>query len=80
MIGGTAAGFGGSAGQQDTNGHFVRFPASIGDSSVYLPCRTALTDPTKAQLVACEGIEDALQNYLSYLPSLLPQKTKEGSR
>ena len=30
MIGGTAAGFGGASAQQDLNGHFIRFPASVG--------------------------------------------------
>lgn len=70
MIGGTAAGFGGAAGQQDRNGHFVRFPASVGLSSVYLPCRTAITDPSQAELLACESLQDALRNYLEYLPPL----------
>lgn len=73
MIGGTAAGFGGAAGQQDTNGHFVRFPASLGDSSVYLPCRTALTDPSRAELLACESLQTALERYLSYVPALAPR-------
>ena len=73
MIGGTAAGFGGSAAQQDSNGHFIRFPASIGTSSVYLlPCETSLIDPTVAQTLACDSLETALQRYLEYLPPLQP--------
>ena len=40
MIGGTAAGFGGASAQQDANGHFIRFPATVGTSSFYLPCST----------------------------------------
>jgi len=70
MIGGTAAGFGGAASQQDGNGHFIRFPASIGSENVYLPCKTALVDPTAKQLVACDAFEDAFQRYLQYVPKL----------
>lgn len=85
MIGGTAAGFGGSASQQDRNGHFIRFPASISvasSPSVYLPCQTALTDPTQAQALTCDGLDTALQEYLEYLPQLsnspLTTKRKKG--
>jgi phospholipid/cholesterol/gamma-HCH transport system substrate-binding protein len=78
MIGGTAAGFGGSAGQQDSNGHHIRFPASGGASSVYLPCKTALTDPTAAQMLACESLEKALRTYMEYLPAL--SSTARSSR
>lgn len=78
MIGGTAAGFGGAASQQDTNGHFIRFPASIGSENVYLPCKTALIDPTAAQSVACDTLEKAAQTYLSYLPQL--PATRRGKR
>ena len=56
MVGGTAAGFGGAAVQQDGNGHFIRFPASVGTSSVYLPCRTNITDasaPARLPATAC---------------------------
>lgn len=78
MIGGTAAGFGGSAGQRDENGHFIRFPATVGASSVYLPCRTALTDPTAKELAVCDDLQTAAQNYLQYVPGLTgsPAATK----
>lgn len=78
MIGGTAAGFGGSASQQDANGHFIRFPASVGLSSAYLPCRSAVTDPTAGQVLACEQLDTVLTNYLGYAAPLTagPAKTK----
>lgn len=79
MIGGTAAGFGGLASQQDALGHLIRFPATAGTKSVYLPCKLALTDPTAAQKVACDSLQSALQNYLSYVPSLKPAP-KGGSK
>lgn len=80
MIGGTAAGFGGSASQMDENGHFIRFPASIGTSSVYLPCRTAITDPTVAQKLECDSLQKALQTYLQYLPSLTPKAAARSAK
>lgn len=83
MIGGFLAGFGaGSAGQKDTNGQFIRFPASVGASSVYLPCKSSLVDPDAAALLACDTFSDALANYLNYLPKLgpTPQTTKKGGR
>lgn len=73
MIGGTAAGFGGSAGQLDSNSHLIRFPASIsltGSPSVYLPCTTALTNPTKQQLLVCDQLGEVFKNYLEYVPKL----------
>ncbi|MCW3041274.1 MAG: Mammalian cell entry related domain protein [Solirubrobacterales bacterium] len=72
MIGGTAAGFGGLASQQDGSGHLIRFPATAGTKSVYLPCKAALTDPTAAQALACDSLQTALKNYLNYVPSLKP--------
>jgi hypothetical protein len=69
MIGGTAAGFGGgSSGQLDENGRFIRFPASIGASSVYLPCTSSLIGTNSTSLLKCDGFNTALANYLSYLP------------
>lgn len=70
MIGGTAAGFGGAASQQDPNGHMIRFPASGGSKSVYLPCKTTFTDPSTAEILACDKLQDALQAYTSYVPNL----------
>ncbi len=85
MIGGTAAGFGGSASQQDSNGHFIRFPASVGLSSVYLPCRTAITDPTAGQILACDALDEVFTNYLQYGTPLTGNLTrtpaaKKGSK
>jgi len=73
MIGGFLAGFGaGSAGQKDANGHFIRFPASVGATSAYLPCTSSLIDPDAASQLACDSFNDALTNYLNYLPKLGP--------
>jgi phospholipid/cholesterol/gamma-HCH transport system substrate-binding protein len=68
MIGGTAAGFGGVASIQDAAGHFVRFPASVGASSVYLPCRSSLIDGNAQTLLACDAANEAIEAYLGYLP------------
>jgi ABC-type transporter Mla subunit MlaD len=72
MIGGTAAGFGGAGGQEDANGHFIRFPASAGLSSpsVYLPCKSSLIDPDAGSLLKCDQFNDVVTNYLNYLPKL----------
>jgi hypothetical protein len=70
MIGGFASGFGGIAGQQDSNGHFIRFPASIGLTSVYVPCTSSIVDPTAPRLLACDSFSKALQTYLNYLPKI----------
>jgi ABC-type transporter Mla subunit MlaD len=68
MIGGTAAGFGGAASQMDQNGHYIRFPVSVGTKSVNLPCSSSLIDPTQPQLLTCESLSTALQSYFSYVP------------
>jgi phospholipid/cholesterol/gamma-HCH transport system substrate-binding protein len=71
MIGGTAAGFGGgSSGQLDGNGRFIRFPASVGASSIYLPCTSSLIGSNSTSLLKCDSFNTALQTYLSYLPKL----------
>lgn len=68
MIGGTAAGFGGSAGQMDQNGHFIRFPATGGSKSPYLACNSSLIDPAQPKKLACDEFAKALETYLNYLP------------
>lgn len=70
MIGGTFAGLAsGAGGQMDANGHFIRFPATSGSSSVYsLPCQSYLTNPDKRELAACQSFGEALQTYLNYQP------------
>jgi virulence factor Mce-like protein len=70
MIGGTAAGLGGTSNQMDQNGHFIRFPASVSASSVYLPCRSSLLDGGERSLLACDSLGEALSAYLKYLPKL----------
>lgn len=70
MIGGTAAGFGGASGQQDGNGHFIRFPASIGASSAYIPCTSRFIDPNATSELACDQLNDALETYMRYVPPL----------
>jgi phospholipid/cholesterol/gamma-HCH transport system substrate-binding protein len=69
MIGGTAAGFEGAASELDQNGHFIRFPATIGTKSVHLPCASSITDPNVPSALACEDLQTALSSYLSYFPA-----------
>lgn len=68
MIGGTAAGFGGSASQQDENGHFIRFPVTVGSSTANISCETTLTDPSAAELLVCDSLQEAFEEYLEYVP------------
>jgi phospholipid/cholesterol/gamma-HCH transport system substrate-binding protein len=70
MIGGTFEGLAaGAGGQMDVNGHFIRFPATTGNSPLYsLPCQTYIANPDKAQLVACKSLQDALKTYMSWSP------------
>jgi phospholipid/cholesterol/gamma-HCH transport system substrate-binding protein len=70
MIGPTLGGLGaGAAGQQDQNGHFIRFPATVGNNPLYLPCSIYLNNPDKAdQLIACQSLQEATKTLLSYNP------------
>jgi len=68
MIGGFAAGFGAIAGQQDQNGHLIRFPASGTSNSVHLACSSSLIDATAEALVACQTLQEALSTYMRYFP------------
>jgi phospholipid/cholesterol/gamma-HCH transport system substrate-binding protein len=70
MIGGTFSNMGpGVGGQMDANGHFIRFPATLGSSPVSsLPCQTYLNNPDKQQLLGCQTLDEALRTYLSYQP------------
>ncbi|MDX8153720.1 MlaD family protein [Patulibacter brassicae] len=79
MIGGTAAGFGGAASQQDENGHFIRFPASAGTGSpsVHIPCQTVIVDPSVKQLLACQSLDQMLGTYLQYLPGGDSERPKD---
>jgi virulence factor Mce-like protein len=79
MIGGTAAGFGGSAGQQDENGHFIRFPATGGSKNIYLPCNSTFIDPAAGAALACDSLQTALSEYLKYIPGA-PGQGGDGTR
>jgi hypothetical protein len=68
MTGGFAAGFGGVAESQDQNGHTINFAASLGASSAYLPCSSTLIDPSAKSKLACDTLNTAVKNYLSYFP------------
>ena len=70
MIGGTFEGLAaGAGGQMDVNGHFIRFPATSGSSPLYsLPCQTYFANPDKAEIVACQTLQQALKTYLNYSP------------
>ncbi|MEA2171285.1 MAG: phospholipid/cholesterol/gamma-HCH transport system substrate-binding protein, partial [Solirubrobacteraceae bacterium] len=71
MIGGTFAGLAaGVGGQFDGNGHFIRFPATVGSSPLdSLPCQLYLGNPDAGnQLLACQNLASALATYLNYSP------------
>jgi virulence factor Mce-like protein len=70
MIGGTFAGLGaGAGGQMDSNGHFIRFPATLGSSPLNsLPCQLYISNPDAKQLIACNSLGQALSTYLNYNP------------
>ncbi|MCW3014765.1 MAG: hypothetical protein JWO02_1857 [Solirubrobacterales bacterium] len=69
MIGPTLGGLGaGAAGQQDQNGHFIRFPATVGNNPLYLPCSIYLSNPDKAQLLECQTLQEATKTLLTYNP------------
>jgi len=78
MVGGTAAGFGGASGQQDGNGHFIRFPASVGLTSAFLPCKTNVVDPRAPMALACDTLQQALSSYLHYFPPVLSPTPRAG--
>lgn len=70
MIGGTFAGLAsGAGGQMDANGHFIRFPATFGQTPANsLPCQVYINNPDAAQIAACKSLNEALKDYLSYSP------------
>jgi hypothetical protein len=69
MIGPTFTGLGsGAGGQEDSNGHFIRFPATSGSSPAYLPCQTYFGNPDKPQALECKTLSEALNTYLNYNP------------
>jgi phospholipid/cholesterol/gamma-HCH transport system substrate-binding protein len=69
MIGPTAEALGPDiAGQEDQNGHFIRFPATAGSSPLYLPCQIYAGNPTTNQLLACESLQSLLSSFVNYNP------------
>jgi hypothetical protein len=69
MIGPTFAGLGaGAAGQEDGNGHFIRFPATSGSSPLYLPCQIYFGNPDKDKVLACESLQKDLDRFLTFNP------------
>jgi len=69
MIGPTMAALGPDiSGQEDQNGHFIRFPATGGSSPFYLPCQEYYGNPDKKNYVECESLQQALNAFLSYSP------------
>jgi ABC-type transporter Mla subunit MlaD len=69
MIGPTFTGLGsGAAGQEDENGHFIRFPATGGSSPLYLPCQIYAGNPDSAKAVACKSLQEAARSLFSYNP------------
>jgi len=69
MIGPTFTGLGsGAGGQEDSGGHFIRFPATSGSSPAYLPCQEYFGNPDKPEVLECKSFADALSTYLNYNP------------
>ena len=70
MIGGTFTGLAsGAGGQMDANGHFIRFPATVGSSPASsLPCQTYISNPDAAQIIACQTLQEAVSTYFGYKP------------
>jgi phospholipid/cholesterol/gamma-HCH transport system substrate-binding protein len=70
MIGPTFEGVGGATGQEDANGHFIRFPVTGGSSPLYLPCQTYFGNPDdQTRLLSCESLQSALGSFLGYNPT-----------
>lgn len=81
MIGGNASTFTGISAQQDQNGHFVRFPASIGTASpsAYLPCTSNFIDGGANALLVCDSLNTAISEYMSYFAALDPVNPGAGA-
>lgn len=80
MIGPSLEGLGPAiSGQEDQNGHFIRFPATVGSSTFYLPCQTYINNPDAASLVACESLGRTLERLFGYRPNQSPPGTDDGS-
>jgi len=83
MIGGFLSGFAGVTTMQDQNGHYVRFPASLGgpnSPSLYVPCSSSVIDANAASQLACDTLNTAIKTYLSYFPPVPGAKGNKGGR
>lgn len=68
MVGGTFTGLGsGAPAQEDANGHFIRFPVTLGSSSTYLPCQIYFGNPDAQQLVECQTLQQAMQTFFTWI-------------
>jgi phospholipid/cholesterol/gamma-HCH transport system substrate-binding protein len=68
MIGGTFTGLGsGAPAQEDANGHFIRFPVTLGSSSTYLPCQIYFGNPDAQKLIECQTLQQALQTFFGWV-------------
>jgi phospholipid/cholesterol/gamma-HCH transport system substrate-binding protein len=56
------------AGQMDQNGHFIRFPATVGSSPLYINCQEYLSNPSATQLLSCESVQQSLNELLGTNP------------
>jgi len=70
--------FGQAGGQMDKFGHFIRFPATAGNASAYLPCQTYLLNPDKPKAIVCKSLQEALDAVLSYNPSEPPPGVEDN--
>lgn len=53
----------------DRNGHYLRFPSAVGPNTVQTtPCQPLLTNPDRSELLACDSLQQALQDYFTYNP------------
>lgn len=69
MIGGTFAGLGSeTAGQEDAQGHMLRFALTAGSAPLYLPCQTYINNPDKAKAVECQSLQTTLNALVHYNP------------
>jgi phospholipid/cholesterol/gamma-HCH transport system substrate-binding protein len=79
MIGGTFTGLGsGAPAQEDANGHFIRFPVSLGSSPTYLPCQIYYGNPDAKKLLECQSLQQALGTFLSWVGSQAPLLKASG--
>jgi len=72
MVGPGISGLAGIGSYLDNNGRYVRFPASAGNSSFYLPCQVFLNNPDAAKLVACNSISKSVKTLFGWAEGKRP--------